>query len=843
MCGSWTSWSRMTRTDICRAAAASALRRFGFQESRVHEAESGNEALQKVLSLQDVAGNRTPLIIFLNMRMLGSDGAESARIIVSLFQGRRLLREPFLVCASSNRTQHADHHRLFHASVPRTFELERLRHMLDQCHTWWSQGGGEPGRVLLEPSLRSGGGAATAPVFGTSKHFKPEHSNLPRKLPKRPSSAKRSIADSATTYTSEAWKSRSLDSLPAIDFGEEDQPEKALRTTSDGVLARPGNTVESLGCLLPPRPPFEDVKMIYLVGRGSFGRVYRARWDVSTVALKVVEHYEKEPHALMEFEGSLSATLAHPNLVQTFKHSIRDAHGSSSSRADARSGALRGSEVWIVQAFVATNDSEKQAALTAQRSRHEVKMKIVAVVSNEEALKPAYGAGQGQSRGAQAAWRTSFEQKDGELKAFHEEVGNAQAEVTSRMGAKKRRPETSGEAAPGGGNAGAAAGAAAEGAAGDGGASPEGLDDELLEQEAAKIFEARFRAAAAASFRGDGKSGAAAAASGIGVGGARDQGGAVSAAGQSQRWRPAAPKSSLPGSSGTDGAAANQPQRGSSTSEATGAKSLGSATCMGDKAWEFIAHGAAADHDYNAQCETQSLKSLSNQLCQSRKGYREGDKGRAGGTASDDSREAGEWAAVSTRMHQGRKATRGILGCASVKVLGHKVCAEISSAASYLHSRGIIHGDLTTSNVLLMERRCPKQYVTKVTDFGLARVLDNGASKIDTATMGTVTYMPPELFQLEGSALTKKVDVYAFGVITWQLCTSRTIPFEGLQPTQVVVTVAGGATLELPQDVPAPLAKVYQQCVSRNPEARPSFDTVVQKLLAMFAVDEASYAN
>merc|ERR1740121_3428998 len=135
-----------------------------------------------------------------------------------------------------------------------------------------------------------------------------------------------------------------------------------------------------------------------------------------------------------------------------------------------------------------------------------------------------------------------------------------------------------------------------------------------------------------------------------------------------------------------------------------------------------------------------------------------------------------------------------------------EVCAEISSAASYLHSRGIIHGDLTASNVLLVERRCPKQYVAKITDFGLARVLDNGASKINTATMGTVTYMPPELFQLEGSALTKKVDVYAFGVLRWQLCTSGT-PFEGLQPTQVVVMVAQGATLELPQGVPPGAAR------------------------------------
>jgi serine/threonine protein kinase len=290
--------------------------------------------------------------------------------------------------------------------------------------------------------------------------------------------------------------------------------------------------------------------MICLVGRGSFGRVYRARWDVSTVALKVVEHYEKEAPALMAFEGALSVTLAHPNLVQTFKHSIRDAHGSqgsSSSRADPRSGALRGSEVWIVQ-----------------------------------------------------------------------------------------------------------------------------------------------------------------------------------------EW-----------------------------------------------------------------C---GLGTLNQKICR---------------------REIVEKGGFSEVI---------------------EVCAEISSAASYLHSRGIIHGDLTASNVLLIERRCPKQYTTKVTDFGLARVLDNGASKIDTATMGTVTYMPPELFQLEGSALTKKVDVYAFGVITWQLCTSR-IPFEGLQPTQVVVTVAGGATLELPSDVPAPLAQVYEQCVARNPEARPSFDKVVQMLLAMLTLEDTPHTD
>lgn len=165
-----------------------------------------------------------------------------------------------------------------------------------------------------------------------------------------------------------------------------------------------------------------------------------------------------------------------------------------------------------------------------------------------------------------------------------------------------------------------------------------------------------------------------------------------------------------------------------------------------------------------------------------------------------------------------------------------EVCTEVSSAASYLHSRGIIHGDLTTSNILLVERPCPKGYVTKVSDFGLARVLDNGASGVNTASMGTVTYMPPELFQLEGCALTKKVDVYAFGVVLWQLCTSEA-PFAGLLPTQVVVMVAQGAALQLPADVPEQLAKVFKESTARRPADRPGFDRLVRDLLAILAFE------
>jgi len=322
----------------------------------------------------------------------------------------------------------------FHCAVPKTFATAKLRYCFDLCQQWWIQGGGEPGRILL-----------------TMAH---------------------SVSESRTLDSLPPLTPAPPPVIPSVSAPSAPSPSHAQPETPSSLPSRggAGNSIESLDNLAPPRPPFEDVEMICLVGRGSFGRVYRARWDISTVALKVVEHFEQAKPSLMAFEGKLSSSLAHPNLVQTFKYSIRDVvpgEGVDSSPED-RAAALRGFELWIVQEWCG--------------------------------------------------------------------LGTLSTKINKK---------------------------------------------------------------------------------------------------------------------------------------------------------EILPHGG-----YNEVIE---------------------------------------------------------------------VCAEISSAAHYLHGRGIIHGDLTSSNILLVERRCPKGYTCKVSDFGLARVLDSGASGINTATMGTVTYMPPELFQLEGCALTKKVDVYAFG--------------------------------------------------------------------------------
>ena len=74
----------------------------------------------------------------------------------------------------------------------------------------------------------------------------------------------------------------------------------------------------------------------------------------------------------------------------------------------------------------------------------------------------------------------------------------------------------------------------------------------------------------------------------------------------------------------------------------------------------------------------------------------------------------------------------------------------------------------------------------QVADFGLSRVLSQEA--VSTGTFGTVTHMPPEL--LTTGRLSKSVDVYAFGVLLWEMCTGKR-PWAGMMQMQVYLGCEG----------------------------------------------------
>ncbi|PNW70925.1 hypothetical protein CHLRE_17g739250v5 [Chlamydomonas reinhardtii] len=151
---------------------------------------------------------------------------------------------------------------------------------------------------------------------------------------------------------------------------------------------------------------------------------------------------------------------------------------------------------------------------------------------------------------------------------------------------------------------------------------------------------------------------------------------------------------------------------------------------------------------------------------------------------------------------------------------------EVAAAMTYLHSRNILHGDLTGTNVLLTASdRDDRHFVAKVADFGLSRVLQG--ESVTTRSYGTITHMAQEL--LVDGLLSKAADVYSFGVIVWEMYTGQR-PFGGLTHGQILHVVSTGKQLPLGPTCPQPMREFLSQCLAPKPEARPTFTEIIPML-------------
>jgi tRNA A-37 threonylcarbamoyl transferase component Bud32 len=95
------------------------------------------------------------------------------------------------------------------------------------------------------------------------------------------------------------------------------------------------------------------------------------------------------------------------------------------------------------------------------------------------------------------------------------------------------------------------------------------------------------------------------------------------------------------------------------------------------------------------------------------------------------------------------------------------IVSKVTRAIDYAHGEGILHRDLKPANVLIDAAGEPR-----VTDFGLAKILDRETQLTKTnAILGTPFYMSPE--QVRGEAMDEKTDVYALGVLLYELLTNE----------------------------------------------------------------------
>ncbi|MYY02816.1 serine/threonine-protein kinase [Streptomyces sp. ATexAB-D23] len=155
--------------------------------------------------------------------------------------------------------------------------------------------------------------------------------------------------------------------------------------------------------------------------------------------------------------------------------------------------------------------------------------------------------------------------------------------------------------------------------------------------------------------------------------------------------------------------------------------------------------------------------------------------------------------------------------------------AQIADALAASHADGVVHRDLKPANVLLADP--DGEMHPMLTDFGIARLADSPGLTRTHEFVGTPAYVAPE--SAEGRPQTSAVDIYGAGILLYELLTGRP-PF------------AGGTALEVlqrhlseeprrPSTVPAPLWTVVERCLSKDPDRRPSAESLARGLRTVAA--------
>jgi serine/threonine-protein kinase len=148
-----------------------------------------------------------------------------------------------------------------------------------------------------------------------------------------------------------------------------------------------------------------------------------------------------------------------------------------------------------------------------------------------------------------------------------------------------------------------------------------------------------------------------------------------------------------------------------------------------------------------------------------------------------------------------------------------QVIEPLASALDYAHARQIIHRDLKPGNVLL-EPRPPDSHHVYLTDFGLSKTSGTSILTVAGKSLGTPQYMSPE--QVLDYPIDKRSDVYALGVLTYQLLLGR-LPFNAKTPQQVAwmhVKDMPPPPRQLVPAFPRPLEDILLRALAKSPSDR-----------------------
>ncbi|XP_058219059.1 cold-responsive protein kinase 1-like [Rhododendron vialii] len=170
-----------------------------------------------------------------------------------------------------------------------------------------------------------------------------------------------------------------------------------------------------------------------------------------------------------------------------------------------------------------------------------------------------------------------------------------------------------------------------------------------------------------------------------------------------------------------------------------------------------------------------------------------------------------------------------------------RICIGVAQGLAFLHEEvrpHIVHRDIKASNILL-----DKDLTPKISDFGLAKLIPANMTHVSTRVAGTIGYLAPE-YAIRGQ-LTRKADVYSFGVLLVEIVTGRRnmnsrLPiaeqyllgrtWELYERSELVGLVDTSLNGEFDAEVACRFLKIGLLCTQDAPNIRPFMSTVVKML-------------
>lgn len=166
-----------------------------------------------------------------------------------------------------------------------------------------------------------------------------------------------------------------------------------------------------------------------------------------------------------------------------------------------------------------------------------------------------------------------------------------------------------------------------------------------------------------------------------------------------------------------------------------------------------------------------------------------------------------------------------------------QIAAQIADALHYAHRQGIIHRDVKPGNIILKrlsepDRPHEQPFRALLTDFGLVKLQEGSSMTQSGTTLGTPIYMSPE--QCVGNKLDGRSDLYALGVVLYELVTNR-LPFNFQSLSEAMATHGRGDPPPLPRTVRADLPNfiegILMKALAKNPNDRFASGAEMAKLL------------